>query len=184
MPRVIVNSTPLIVLSNIGQLDLLRKLYSEIFVPQSVFDEVTAKDDSACQQIRNLAEWIHVCRIQNQDAKRMYQAKLHAGEVEVMILAQETPVADLVILDDNAVRAVEYRMWIHAQGLVPDDLALVSVQHIAQCTAGHIILGHLFGLGTAQGISIVENNVVALAGQIIAVGGSYGERCRCPAVRK
>ena len=104
MPRVIVNSTPLIVLSNIGQLDLLRKLYSEIFVPQSVFDEVTAKNDSACQQIRNLAEWIHVCRIQNQDAKRMYQAKLHAGEVEVMILAQETPIADLVILDDNAAK--------------------------------------------------------------------------------
>ena len=104
MPRVIVNSTPLIVLSNIGQLDLLRKLYSEIFVPQAVFEEVTAKDDSACQQIRNLTEWIHVCRIHNQEAKRMYQAKLHAGEVEVMILAQETPVADLVILDDNAAK--------------------------------------------------------------------------------
>lgn len=33
----------------------------------------------------------------------MYQAKLHAGEVEVMILAQETN-ADLVILDDNAAK--------------------------------------------------------------------------------
>ena len=41
MPRVIVNSTPLIVLSNIGQLDLLRKLYAEIFVPLAVFAEVT-----------------------------------------------------------------------------------------------------------------------------------------------
>ena len=104
MPRVIVNSTPLIVLSNIGQLDLLRKLYSEIFIPQAVFDEVTAKDDSACQQINDLAEWIHVCKIQNQDEKRMYQAKLHAGEVEVMILAQEVPIANLVILDDNAAK--------------------------------------------------------------------------------
>lgn len=34
----------------------------------------------------------------------MYQAKLHAGEVEVMILAQESPGADLVILDDNAAK--------------------------------------------------------------------------------
>ena len=34
----------------------------------------------------------------------MYQAKLHAGEVEVMILAQETPKADLVVLDDNAAK--------------------------------------------------------------------------------
>jgi len=34
----------------------------------------------------------------------MYQAKLHDGEVEVMILAQEEPKADLVILDDNTAK--------------------------------------------------------------------------------
>lgn len=51
MPRVIVNSTPLIVLSDIGELDLLKKLYSEIYIPQAVLDEVTAKADSACQRI-------------------------------------------------------------------------------------------------------------------------------------
>lgn len=56
MRKVIVNSTPLIVLCGIGKLNIL---------------------------------------------KEMYKAKLHAGEVEVMILAQEQN-ADLVILDDNA----------------------------------------------------------------------------------
>ena len=35
---------------------------------------------------------------------RMFQAKLHAGEVEVMQLAQENPTADLVVLDDNAAK--------------------------------------------------------------------------------
>lgn len=34
----------------------------------------------------------------------MYEAKLHDGEVEVMILAQEEPKADLVILDDNSAK--------------------------------------------------------------------------------
>lgn len=104
MPRVIVNSTPLIVLSNIGKLDLLRKLYKEIYIPQAVFDEVTEKQDSACQEIKNHTDWIHVCAIKDFSAKRMYQAKLHDGEVEVMILAQESPKADLVILDDNAAK--------------------------------------------------------------------------------
>ena len=33
----------------------------------------------------------------------MYKAKLHDGEVEVMILAQEQK-ADLIILDDNAAK--------------------------------------------------------------------------------
>lgn len=104
MLRVIVNSTPLIVLSNINQLEILKKLYSEIYVPQAVYDEVTAKQDSACQQLKNNLSWIHVCNIKNHSQKRMYQAKLHDGEVEVMILAQELPPADLVILDDNAAK--------------------------------------------------------------------------------
>lgn len=104
MRRVIVNSTPLIVLCNVGRLHLLKHLYQEIFIPHAVFDEVTAKPDSACQQVRDNLDWIHVERIQDTMQKRMYQAKLHDGEVEVMILAQQKPPADLVILDDGAAK--------------------------------------------------------------------------------
>ena len=104
MRRVIVNSTPLIVLANINRLDLLKKLYGQIFIPQAVYDEVTAKSDSACLQIKESLDWINICKIRNVEEKKMYQAKLHSGEVEVMILAQETPIADLVIIDDNAAK--------------------------------------------------------------------------------
>ena len=38
----------------------------------------------------------------------MYKAKLHAGEVDVMILAQADPKADLVIIDDNAAKTAKY----------------------------------------------------------------------------
>ena len=89
MRRVIVNSTPLIVLSNINKLDLLKKLYGQIFIPQAVYDEVTSKSDSACLQIKENLDWINICEIKNVQEKKMYQAKLHSGEVEVMILAQE-----------------------------------------------------------------------------------------------
>lgn len=41
--------------------------------------------------------------IRDDTEKKMYKAKLHAGEVEVMILAQEQK-ADLVIIDDNAAK--------------------------------------------------------------------------------
>ena len=46
MRRIVVNSTPLIVLSNIKHLKLLKDLYSEIYIPKAVFDEVTLKNDS------------------------------------------------------------------------------------------------------------------------------------------
>mgnify|MGYP007120226486 CR=1 FL=1 len=49
-------------------------------------------------------DWIRVERILSPSDKKMYQAKLHDGEVEVMILAQEGVRADLVILDDNAAK--------------------------------------------------------------------------------
>ena len=104
MRRVIVNSTPLIVLSNINKLELLKQLYGQIFIPQAVYNEVTAKSDSACLQINDNLDWINICEIKNVEEKKMYQAKLHSGEVEVMILAQETPIADLVIIDDNAAK--------------------------------------------------------------------------------
>lgn len=103
MRRVIVNSTPLIVLCNVGKLEILKKLYAEISIPQAVFHEVTEKYDTACQILKESLGWIHVEKIYSETDKKMYRAKLHDGEVEVMILAQEKG-ADLVIIDDNAAK--------------------------------------------------------------------------------
>lgn len=103
MRKVVVNSTPLIVLCGIGRLEILRTLYHEIFIPEAVYREVTAVKDSACMQIENAGQWIHVEQIRDHTEKKMYKAKLHDGEVEVMILAQEQK-ADLVIIDDNAAK--------------------------------------------------------------------------------
>ncbi len=103
MRKVIVNSTPLIVLCWIGRLNLLKEMYEEIIIPFAVYKEVTAKDDSVCMQIEAAGEWIHVEQIKDHSEKKMYKAKLHEGEVEVMILAQQQK-ADLVIIDDNAAK--------------------------------------------------------------------------------
>ena len=104
MRKVIVNSTPLIALCNANLLFILKELYGNITIPQAVFDEVTAKPDSACLQIKENLDWIFVEKIKDVADRKMYKAKLHAGEVDVMILAQESPQADLVIIDDNAAK--------------------------------------------------------------------------------
>ena len=77
---------------------------SDVYKRQAVFDEVTAKKDSACLQIKQNLDWITVETITNIEDRKMYKAKLHAGEVDVMILAQADPKADLVIIDDNAAK--------------------------------------------------------------------------------
>ena len=93
---VISNTTPLIALAGIGCLDILQKIYGEIIIPQAVHDEIIGEPEKSA--VIN-SSWIKVKRISNVDAKRLYRAKLHAGEVEVMILGEEIN-ADLLLMDD------------------------------------------------------------------------------------
>lgn len=94
------NTTPLIALANIDRLELLHKLYGTIIVPQTVMDEIIR--EPARQRVQN-SSWIRVEAIQDISQRDYYRARLHAGEVDVMILAREQK-ADLVIMDDDAAK--------------------------------------------------------------------------------
>lgn len=118
MRRVIVNSTPLLVLGNIGQLDVLHKMYGEIIIPEAVFREITEKDDAASQAVRAADNWIKVEAVQNPSEYALYRARLHAGEVETMILAQQSPKADLIVLDDNAARKTAEFLGLTVTGTI------------------------------------------------------------------
>ena len=100
MPKVVSNTTPLIALANIRQLDLLKKLYGEVIIPKAVVDEIIT--EPAKSSVIN-SDWIVVKEIKDQDDRKLFKAKLHAGEVEVMILAQEIG-AELLLMDDNAAK--------------------------------------------------------------------------------
>ena len=109
MRKVVVNTTPLIALSHVGQFSILKELYGEIIIPEAVYREVSVKSDSICKRmVDSSLDWIRVEKIQNQMAKAMYKTQLHEGEVEVMILSKEIG-ADVVIIDDaNAKKHAKY----------------------------------------------------------------------------
>lgn len=109
MHKVVVNTTPLIALSHVGQLNILQKLYGEIIIPEAVYKELSAKTESVCKKaVDDSFGWIHVYNIKNQMAKAVYKTQLHDGEVEVMILSKEIA-ADVVIIDDaNAKKHAKY----------------------------------------------------------------------------
>ena len=109
MRKVVVNTTPLIALSHVGQLSILKELYGEILIPEAVYRELSVKADSICKRtVDRSLDWIRVEKIQNQMAKAMYKTQLHEGEVEVMILSKEIG-ADVVIIDDaNAKKHAKY----------------------------------------------------------------------------
>jgi predicted nucleic acid-binding protein len=96
---IIVNSTPILALHEIGQLEILKKLYGEIIIPDAVRREVTVKDANTLTG----KPWIVIAPITNLTAKELFTTALHDGEVEVMLLAKERG-ADLVIIDDGLAR--------------------------------------------------------------------------------
>lgn len=116
MLKVVVNSTPLIVLCNIGMLSLLKEMYGEIIIPEAVYKEITAKMDSACIAVNQSMDWIKILKIPANEKLKIYRARLHAGEVEVMLLAQQLPVADLVIIDDNAAKTTAKFLGLKVTG--------------------------------------------------------------------
>ena len=109
MRKVVVNTTPLIALSHVSQLDVLKRLYGEIIIPEAVYRELSIKTESICKKaVDNSLEWIRIKSINNEMAKAMYKTQLHDGEVEVMILSKEIA-ADVVIIDDaNAKKHAKY----------------------------------------------------------------------------
>ena len=109
MRKVVVNTTPLIALCHVRQLDILRKMYGGVMIPRAVYRELAEKEESICKkQVDASLDWIHVENIETQMAKSMFKTQLHDGEVEVMILAKEKN-ADIVIIDDaNAKKHAKY----------------------------------------------------------------------------
>lgn len=109
MRKVVVNSTPLIALSGINHLEILHKIYGEVFIPNAVYLEISAKPESKCKKdVDNASSWLKIEKIKDEMAKKLYKTQLHEGEVEVMILAQEMS-ANLAIIDDaNAKKHAKY----------------------------------------------------------------------------
>ena len=112
MPKVIVNTTPMIMLTDVGQFDLLRKLYGEIIIPRAVLEEIKSQP---AKRLTASSDWIKIGKVANKDDRGLFRARLHAGEVEVMLLAQEQN-ADLVIMDDNAAKKTAKFMGLKVTG--------------------------------------------------------------------
>lgn len=99
MPNIVSNTTPIISLLKLNRLELLQKLYKQIYIPSAVYKEIEA--GSSKGYYKNLAEmdWIKIIEIQDKQAVK-YFLDLDAGEAEAIVLATELN-ADLILLDEK-----------------------------------------------------------------------------------
>ena len=116
--RVVSNSTPLIALSRIMRLHLLRELFSEVTIPTAVYDEVVIAGYGRVggPEVEN-AQWIIHHQVKNKDLVAFLRISLDAGEAEAIALAKEIS-ADLVLLDDNDGRNIAGSVGINFTGTI------------------------------------------------------------------
>ena len=113
---VISNTTPLIGLSGLNCLPLLRYLYTEVWIPREVEKEFLALDKIVYQEVLNSAPWIKVVDLTNPQSAAIYQG-IDDGEAEVFALAVEHD-ARLVLLDEKKGRRRAKEIGLTVKGIV------------------------------------------------------------------
>jgi predicted nucleic acid-binding protein len=101
---IVSDSSPLIYLAALDDFELLRMFFSEISIPQGVFEEVViggAQFPVAREVVAAQGRWIHVRSLEDASKPEEFRkAGLDAGESEALALALECR-PDALLLDDS-----------------------------------------------------------------------------------
>lgn len=115
--KIVCDSTALIGLAKIGNLELLEKIFGEIFVPNAVFVEVVdrGKGRPGTKEVQD-ARWIRKRSVKDNRTVEMLVAEMGRGEAEVLVLGKELN-ANWLILDDERARNSAQSAEFHIIGL-------------------------------------------------------------------
>ena len=106
MPKIIISDTScLIILNKIGELDLLRQLYNTVTITQDILLEYGEQ----------LPEWIEVQQANDQYRQQLLEMQIDKGEASAIALALETA-DNIVILDDWKARKLAERLGLTVTG--------------------------------------------------------------------
>ncbi len=115
---VVSDASPIIALSLIGQLDLLRELYHEVKVPEAVYQEITrlGVEQIGVQEILQ-SSWISAQPVVNNELVNALLGELDQGEAEAIALASEVS-AELLLIDERRGRKTATRLGLNVIGVL------------------------------------------------------------------
>ncbi len=123
---VVSDSSPIISLSMIGQLELLRELYQEIILPQAVYQEIVeeGRHRPGFSEVLE-ADWIITRSISSESLSKVLALNLGKGEAEAITLASDVH-AELLLMDERKGRRVAFKLGIDVVGILG---VLVEAKH-------------------------------------------------------
>ncbi len=111
--NIVSNSTPIISLASIGQVELLARLFGTIRIPREVYRELKSKKAPGYHDID--ADHFQVQDIQGTAYLGFLLHDLDRGEAEAIVLAKEIQ-ADALIMDERTGYLIAKQQGIHVIG--------------------------------------------------------------------
>ena len=139
---VVSNTSPLVNLAAVGQLELLQRLYDKVVIPQSVHDEIVIAGAGQPGAIEIATfDWIETRQVAGRNLVASLQLELDDGEAEAIALTVELK-ADLILLDERKGRVIAARLGLRFIGLLG---MLVEAKHRGLISAVRPIMNDLIG---------------------------------------
>ena len=107
MPNIISNTSCLIVLDNIGMLDVLKELYGKVFITEEVSKEFD----------KTVPDWIEVRKVSDNKYLKLMKNFVDLGEASTIALAVETDDV-VIILDDLKARKLAQKLNLKITGTI------------------------------------------------------------------
>ena len=118
---VVSNATPLIGLSILNRIELLKILFGEIYIPRTVSEELTINGANrpGGQELAEgvSAGWVHVEDVPASSVLTSLKTDLEDGEAEAIALAL-TLQADLLLIDERKGRAKAKALGVNLTGTI------------------------------------------------------------------
>jgi predicted nucleic acid-binding protein len=111
---VVCDTSPIVALMVCDKLDLLGRLFSEVYIPPSVYDELTV---SGKPGVKEIVEWAagKVKGVQNTKMVQTLSQSLDLGEAEALVLYWEKS-ADYLLVDEKRGRTIAVMNGANAIG--------------------------------------------------------------------
>jgi predicted nucleic acid-binding protein len=111
---IVCDTSPIVALVVCGKLDLLDRLFSEVYIPKSVYDELTVSDKPGAAEI---SEWAigKVRSVQDTQLDRVLSLGLDLGEAEALALYWKKA-ADYLLIDEKRGRTIAVLNGVNAIG--------------------------------------------------------------------
>ncbi len=111
MKLIVSDATTLIVLHNIGRMEILKALFTQVIVPGQVYDEVCLREKNALSD-----PFFVIKKSTDRMLHKLLSKSLDAGESEAIVLAVEMKLP--LIIDEKKGRKIARHMGVSIIGLL------------------------------------------------------------------